>query len=325
MQDVNAQKRLPLLDLHPQSADFLSDASTGLRQSPKRLSPMYFYDAAGSKLFERICELEEYYPTRTEVSILRRYRRELGLAIGAQTCLIELGSGSSSKTGIVLEAVRALHSYVPIDISKQHLRESAERIASDFPSLGVLPVCADFLGELRLPAEAEEAQHKCVWFPGSTIGNLNLAVRRRLLDRIHTLCQPQGGGLLIGIDLQKDQTVLERAYNDAAGITAAFNLNLLERMNRELGADFDTTSFAHRAFYNDEEQRIEMHLESRKAQEVTLDGDRIGFTEGETVCTEYSYKFTVDGFCAEASGSGFTLQNAWTDPNELFAVLLLRC
>ncbi len=325
MQDARTSSTLPLLDLHPRQADFLSDARDGLNAKPKRLSPMYFYDARGSQLFDQICELSEYYPTRTEMAILRRYKSEISLALGGNTCLVELGSGSSLKTSILLDSARALHSYVPIDISKEHLSAAANRIALQHPNLRVLPVCADFLGELRLPSEAEAATRKYVWFPGSTVGNLNRGARRQLLRRIVQLCQPQGGGLLIGIDLQKGTDVLESAYNDARGVTAAFNLNLLDRMNRELGANFDVENFNHKAFYNEREERIEMHLESTERQVVSLGKERFAFEAGETVCTEYSYKFTVDGFAAEADTAGLSLLKVWTDPDELFAVLLLRC
>lgn len=325
MQDAKGTRALPLLDLHPRPADFLSDAKRGLTASPKRLSPMYFYDARGSKLFDQICDLPEYYPTRTEISILRRYQQEIGMALGHHVCLAELGSGSSTKTSIVLDAAKQLHSYVPIDISRQHLEQAAQRIATRFPVLRVMPVCADFLGDLRLPDASETARRKVFWFPGSTVGNLGAEAREQLLERIRLLCQPQGGGLLIGIDLQKDETVIERAYNDERGVTAAFNLNLLRRMNRELGTDFDTDAFAHRAFYNAEEGRLEMHLEALDDQHVTLQNESIEFQAGETVCTEYSYKFTVEGFTSEAARLGYSLLNVWTDPKRLFAVLMLRC
>jgi dimethylhistidine N-methyltransferase len=308
--------------LHPRQGDFLQDATSGLQAEPKRLSPMYFYDATGSKLFDRICELEEYYPTRTEVSILRRNQRAIGEAIGEDASLIELGSGSSLKTHLVLESVKGLHSYVPIDISKKHLLEAASRIQNDFESLRVLPVCADFMGELRLPAEASRASRKVFWFPGSTIGNLPESARHELLARLAKLCQPQGG-LLVGIDLKKSSDVIERAYNDDKGVTAAFNLNVLERMNRELGADFNVDRFAHKAFYNDTEGRIEMHLESLEDQRVHLHDQVFEFSEGETLCTEYSYKFTVDGFASEASKCGLRLVNQWQDDRNLFAVLML--
>ncbi len=313
----------PLLDLHPQQADFLEDVTSGLDARPKRISPMYFYDAAGSKLFDQICEQEEYYPTRTEIAILSKNQHAIGDAIGADASLVELGSGSSLKTHLVLEASESLHSYVPIDISKDHLLDAAIRIQTDFPTLRVLPVCADFLGELRLPDPVGQARAKVFWFPGSTIGNLAREPRRRLLERVAELCHPQGGGLLVGIDLKKDPALLERAYNDECGVTAAFNLNLLERMNRELGADFALEQFAHRAFYNQAMGRIEMHLESLADQSVHLADQVFDFSEGETLCTEYSYKFTVEGFAAEAAAAGLHLVSEWRDPAGLFAVLML--
>ncbi len=325
MQRSTQSLALPLLDLHPEPTDFLSDAKEGLRATPKRLSPMYFYDARGSKLFDQICELSEYYPTRTEISILQRYKNEISLALGAGSSLIELGSGSSLKTSIVVDAARDLHSYVPIDISKEHLSAAAQRVAARHPELRVMPVCANFLGELRLPNATNEARRKHFWFPGSTIGNLNPKARRQLLQRVVQLCQPQGGGLLIGIDLQKSRRVLEDAYNDSQGVTAAFNLNVLARMNRELGANFALREFSHKAFYNEDEGRIEMHLESTQAQVVTLGKERFAFEAGERMCTEFSYKFTVGGFAEEADAAGLSLLKVWTDPQELFAVLLLRC
>ena len=325
MQDPTSSLTLPLLDLHPEASDFLADALSGLRAQPKRLSPKYFYDAQGSKLFDQICGLPEYYPTRTEIEILERYRSEISLSLGSQSCLIELGSGSSLKTSIVVASARDLHSYVPIDISKNHLVSAAERVAHRHPTLRVMPVCADFLGDLRLPEATESARRKYFWFPGSTIGNLSRSARQQLLETIVSLCQPQGGGLLIGIDLQKERDVLESAYNDRQGVTAAFNLNLLRRMNRELGANFELAQFRHWAFYNDAEGRIEMHLQSQRQQDVALADERFSFDVGESICTEHSYKFAVRGFADEADACGLSLIKVWTDPADLFAVMLLRC
>jgi dimethylhistidine N-methyltransferase len=316
-------RTIPLFDLHPEPSDFRDEVLTGLSKPQKQLPSMYFYDERGSKLFDQICELEEYYPTRTESAILRDAGPEIAELVGERAALIELGSGSSAKTHVLLDAFKDVHSYIPIDISRSHLMDAAARVARRFASLRVRPVCADFMAELRLPPMHERPRKKYVLFPGSTIGNFHSQQRQDLLARVARLCQPEGGGLLIGIDLKKDRQRLERAYNDAKGVTADFNLNLLRRINCELDGSFRLSEFEHQAFYNAAQGRIEMHLVSRQAQSVSIAGQQVRFREGESICTEYSYKFSVEEFCRLAAPSGFHLQKQWTDREGLFAVLLL--
>jgi dimethylhistidine N-methyltransferase len=312
-----------LHDLHPPRQDFLRDVCRGLARRPKRLPSMYFYDAEGSLLFDRICELEEYYPTRTEMGLLDGAAGALAERLGERCMLLELGSGSSAKTTILLRALPDVHSYVPIDIAREPLRRVASRFRASFPELVVSPVCADFMAPLRLPAPRTEPRRRVVFFPGSTIGNFDPVERQHLFESVARLCG-RGGAFLIGFDLQKDRARLERAYNDDRGVTAAFNLNLLSRINRELGADFDVTQFRHRASYDDRHHRIEMHLESRLAQRVRVDGRAFEFERGETVCTEHSYKFTVEGFLEEAGVAGFAEEQVFVDDERLFAVALLK-
>lgn len=315
-------RSVEVFDLHPTPSDFMQDVQKGLSLEQKRLPSMYFYDARGSSLFDRICELDEYYPTRTEVAILGQNATELAECVGERCMLVELGSGSSDKTRTLLRQLRRLHSYVPVDISKQHLSVAASRIAKAFPELAIYPVCADFMRELKLPPTPSTPNKKMVFFPGSTIGNFGPVERRGLLRSIAAL-SGAGGSLLIGIDLQKDRLRLERAYNDEAGVTGEFNLNLLRRINRELGADFDVDAFDHQAVYEETRGRIEMHLVSRRSQQVTVGRRRFLVERGESICTEYSYKFTSSGFLEEAAEAGFFCERSWTDPDGLFSVVLL--
>jgi dimethylhistidine N-methyltransferase len=296
----------------------------GLSARPKTLPCKYFYDEHGSHLFDRICELDEYYVTRTEVGILERAAPEISDRLGPDALIIELGSGSSTKTHILLDALERPAGYVPIDISREHLRAAALRVGREFPAMPVHPVCADFTEELELPHFEHRARSRYVFFPGSTIGNFDPEGQRRLIRRIAPMCEPEGGGLLIGIDLIKDVGILEAAYDDAEGVTAEFNLNLLERINRDLGADFDLSRFRHRALYNPVHERIEMHLVSQAKQQIRLGGERFALADGESICTEHSHKFNAQDFCALAAEVGLELDAIWTDPQELFAVLLLR-
>ncbi len=313
-----------LLDLEPRTDTFLDEALAGLRKpSGQRTLPCkFFYDRRGSQLFDQICELPEYYPTRTEVEIMRLHAPAMGAACCPGAVIVEFGSGSSLKTRLLLERLQRPAACVPVDISREHLLEAAELLADQFPAIEILPVCADFTQPFPVPTSRAPAERKVVYFPGSTIGNFTPAQARPLLARIAELAGPRGG-LLIGIDLKKDRAVLEAAYNDAAGVTAAFNLNLLVRMNQELGADFDTDSFYHRAVYDEQRGRIEMRLISRKPQRAHIGGERFEFAEGEVIVTEYSHKYTIAEFAALAREVGFELQHAWTDSRELFAVLYL--
>lgn len=319
----SAARAMPLHDLHPAPDDMHAEVIAGLSGEHKTLPCKYFYDARGSRLFDRICELDEYYPTRTEIGILESVSGEIADHVGEKALVIELGSGSSTKTDLLLRALSAPAGYVPIDISRDHLTDATERIAARFPGLDVWPVCADFNAEIGLPPIDHEEHERIVFFPGSTIGNFHEEDRRALLDRIASLCGPDGGRLLLGIDLVKDVKQLESAYDDAEGVTAAFNRNLLLRINRELDADFDLDGFAHRARFDRQNSRIEMHLVSQAEQVVEIDGRRFEFARGESICTEHSYKFTIDGFADLAARAGWSLERAWTDDEGLFAVLLL--
>jgi L-histidine N-alpha-methyltransferase len=315
---------MPVHDLHPAPADLHSEVVAGLRAKEKTLPCKYFYDAEGSRLFDLICELEEYYPTRTEVRILETRAEAIAEAIGPEALVIELGSGSSTKTHGLLGALDRPAGYLPVDISREHLTEAAERIAAEFPDLPVQPVCADFNGEIDLPDHGMDATRRLIFFPGSTIGNFDESARKALLERMVDLCDDGGGQLLIGIDLIKDVDRLERAYDDSKGVTAAFNRNLLHRINRELDSNFEPDRFDHRACFRADASRIEMHLVSQIEQTVEIDGEEFEFESGENICTEHSYKFTIEGFAASASEVGWSIQHSWTDEDQLFAILLLR-
>jgi dimethylhistidine N-methyltransferase len=305
----------------PYSA-FARDVIEGLTARPKRLSPKYFYDETGSRLFEEITALPEYYPTRCELSILRAHAVDMARLLPPQTALIEFGSGSSRKARLMLDAAPAIAAYVPVDISSEWLSEEAARLRRDYPRLLVLPVAADFTQAFRLP-QAIAGLARAGFFPGSTIGNFETHQACAFLQHAARILG-QDALLIVGIDLVKDAGTLTAAYNDAAGVTARFNLNLLVRINRELGADFDPAKFCHQAFYNRERQRIEMHLASRVRQQVEVCGRTIEFRAGETIHTENSYKYTVDSFGALARGCGWTPVTAWSDPDGYFSVQALR-
>jgi dimethylhistidine N-methyltransferase len=299
---------------------FLHDVTSGLRSTPKRLSCKYFYDRCGSELFDRICLLDEYYLTRAELAVMDQFAAEMGAQIGPGAMLVEYGSGSSVKTRYLLDGLPNPVAYVPVDISGDHLQQTARELARDYPQIEILPVCADFTRDFALPRSLRTASHAAVYFPGSTIGNFMPDEAVALLRRITRLCGT-GGGLLIGIDLKKDVATIEAAYNDRLGVTAEFNLNLLRRINRELGADFDVDQFFHQARYNAELGRVEMYLISRQAQRVTLGGEIVEFEPGETICTEHSHKYTVDEFASVAAAAGLTLRREWTTKKREFAVL----
>ena len=318
-----AQDALPRLhDREPSLANEAEDILAGLSAAPKRLSPKYFYDQRGSQLFDRICELPEYYPTRTELAIMRSHAADIAAAVGEAACLIEFGSGSSVKIRQLLKSLRRPAAYLPVDISREHLMAAARGLARDFPGLEILPVCADFTRPFDLPATRREVSRRVAWFPGSTIGNFEPDGALALLQVIRGLVGADGA-LLIGVDLQKDTATLERAYNDAAGVTAEFNLNLLRRLNRELGGNFDLAGFRHQAVYDQEHGRIEMYLVSLRRQQVRLQGRTLSFAAGERLLTEYSHKFTLPGFAALAAAAGFRVAQVWTDPAQLFSVQYL--
>ncbi|WP_428268547.1 L-histidine N(alpha)-methyltransferase [Haliangium sp.] len=312
-----------LSDYAPELDEFRADVLRGLAQPQKRLPSKYFYDERGSQLFDRICELDEYYPTRTELAIMSDYVDEMVAAIGPDVLLIEYGSGSSVKTRILLDHLPALAGYAPVDISKEHLAQTSEALAGAYPHIPVYPICADFTGTYELPANAPASARRVVYFPGSTIGNFTADAAQAFLGHIAEVCGA-GGGVLIGIDRQKPVSVLEAAYNDAEGVTAAFNLNLLARINRELGADFELARFAHRAAYDADRGCVEMYLVSMVDQFVTVAGHRFPFRAGETIHTEYSHKYTIEGFRALAAPAGLSVTQVWSDPREYFSVLYLE-
>jgi dimethylhistidine N-methyltransferase len=312
-----------LHDESPEREQFLAEALTGLSRPQKQLPCKYFYDECGSRLFERICGLDEYYPTRVELAIMRSHAAAMADAVGPRALLVEYGSGSSAKTRVLLDHLARPVAYVPVDISRASLVAAASALAARHPEIEVLPVCADFTRDFALPRPARRPARTVAYFPGSTIGNFAPARAVALLGGIAARCK-SGGGLLIGVDLKKDPAVLERAYDDAAGVTAAFNLNVLARMNRELGADFDLRRFSHRAPWVPEEGRIEMHLVSEVDQVVRLGGRAIRFRAGESICTEYSHKYDLPEFAALADAAGFDVVRVWTDPERLFSVQYLE-
>jgi L-histidine Nalpha-methyltransferase len=312
--------RVTVLDLEPVNADFLAEVIAGLSSSPRSLPCKFFYDERGADLFQKICELPEYYITRTETELLRQHGREMAESIGANAELIGFGTGAGVKTRMLLEHLENPIAYVPVDISKQRLTDSAAELSRAMPALDILPVCADYLQPLQLPKSLRKPDHVAVYFPGSTIGNLEPEIAADFLRRVCRLCG-KSGGLIIGVDLQKSRRILEAAYNDSAGVTAEFNLNLLVRANRELGADFDLPLWRHQAIYNEKEGRIEMHLISEAEQTVHVGGREFAFARGEKIITEYSYKHTLEGFTRLASSAGFReASRVWTDPQQLFAV-----
>jgi len=319
------------LDLDPKTDTMAADVTAGLRSRPPRLPSKYFYDAHGSELFDRICELDEYYLTRTELSIFASRMQEIARAVGPEAVLIEYGSGNSRKTRTLLRHLERPAIYVPIDISRSHLLDAAARINELFPDLEVLPVYADYsqdidLGDLIGRRETTAAGdpgtqngRHCVFFPGSTLGNFAPDGAVAFLKRIRRTVGPRGG-LLIGIDLQKDEDTLVAAYDDRDGVTAAFNRNILRHINRKLDTGFDPEAFAHDVRYDNDAHRIEMRLRATKAQTIRVNGDEFRFAPGDSILTEYSHKYDVEAFADWIEGAGFSLQNSWTDPQDRFAV-----
>ena len=313
----------PLLANTPErSAEFARDLLAGLKARPKRIAPKYFYDAEGSRLFERITRLPEYYPTRTELAILKAHAADIAALVPDGAALIEFGSGSSAKVRLLLAHLPKLRAYVPVDISGEFLGQEAARLRAEHPALEITPAAADFTKPFELPPTVK-AMRRTGFFPGSTIGNFEPQEAKTFLRHAATILGP-GSAFIVGVDLIKDEEVLNRAYDDAAGVTAAFNLNLLARANRELGANFDLGAFAHHAFFDESHNRIEMHLVSRKAQSVRIGAEIIAFAEGETIHTENSYKYTVEGFKDLAREAGWTSAKSWTDKDALFSVHALR-
>jgi dimethylhistidine N-methyltransferase len=306
----------------PETSDFLADIIAGLSSNPRTLPCKYFYDERGAALFQKICELPEYYITRTEIDILDRNRAEVASHLGSNVELIGLGTGAGTKTRILIEALENPAVYIPVDISEKQLRESTALFQKIFPDLEILPVCADYLQPVILPSPRRKPARNVVYFPGSTLGNFEPDEAVQFLRRVANVCR-ENGGLLIGADLKKDRDVLEAAYNDRAGVTAQFNLNLLERVNRELGADFDLEAWRHRAVYNSDAGRIEMYLISEIDQFVHVDDHKFHFRRGEKIVTEFSYKYAPEEFAALAGKAGFKFARMWTDDARLFGVFYL--
>jgi len=294
----------------------------GLRKTPKELSPVWFYDETGSNLFERICELPEYYLTRTELGIMREHAAEIAADIGPRAAIIEFGSGSSLKTRLLLDQLEDPCAYVPVDISREQLLDAAGTLARDYPALRIVPICADFTRPFEIPQPVLSASRRVIYFPGSTLGNFEMQSARELLVAMRTLAQ--GGLILVGIDLKKDPKLLERAYDDAAGVTAQFNLNALRHVNRELHANFDIKAFQHQAVWKEELSRIEMHLVSRHHQSVEIAGEHVDFARGEHLRTECCHKYTVESFSELARSANLQVARVWTDANALFGVVLLQ-
>lgn len=313
-----------LHELHkvdPEQEDLLAEVLKGLSLSQKKLPSKLFYDRRGSELFDQICKLEEYYLTRTEMWIMNRYIDDISELIGSKCMLVELGSGSSKKVRLLLDHLTDPVAYIPIDISSEHLSKSSGSLARDYPGVRVIPVYADYTKPFDFPNIPFRYSKIIVYYPGSSIGNFSPQYAARFANGIAKRAG-KGSGMLIGIDLKKDKGTLEAAYADQYGITAAFNLNILERLNRELGADFRTSNWKHRAFYNEDEGRIEMHLVSLKDQAVNLNGTQIRFKIDETILTEYSYKYTTEEFENLVCNS-FKLVKSWTDPYVNFGILYL--
>lgn len=313
-----------LHDLEPSVEEFRLSVIAGLSARRKTLPCKFFYDAKGSHLFDRICELPEYYPTRTEFRILRDHAGEIAEMIGPDARLVEFGSGAGTKIRLLLRNMRRPAAYVPVDISRTHLVTAATNLAKDFPHLRIAPVCADYTAPFALPAiSGVTPRVNAGFFPGSTIGNFTLAEAIGFLDRSRRLLGPDSW-MIVGVDLVKDARLLQAAYDDAAGVTAEFNLNLLHRINRELGGTFDIAGFAHRAVWNAEQSRIEIYLVSLKHQIARIGAHIFTFETGETIHTENSHKYSLEMFRSLAKSAGYRAINAWTDERALFSVHMLK-
>jgi len=313
-----------LHDLEPTISQFEAAVFAGLSQPRKSLPCKFFYDAAGSVLFDRICELPEYYPTRTELGILSERAGEMAALLGPGAGVVEFGSGSAAKVGLILQRLQAPSLYVPVDISRSHLLAGAAALARAFPGLRVAPVCADYTQPFELPAAARAIPGRLAgFFPGSTIGNFTPAEARRFLTQTRRTLG-SGAVMIIGADLRKDPAILHAAYDDAAGVTAEFNLNLLRRINRELDGEFDLSAFRHLAHWNAAESRVEMHLLSRRAQRVRIGARYFDFARGESIHTENSYKYTPECLRMLASAAGYEPLECWTDTQRLFSVHALQ-
>jgi len=301
----------------------LRDVVEGLSQNRKTLPSKYFYDERGSKLFDDICELDEYYVTRTESTLMQQQVGDIAAAVGSNALLVEYGSGSSLKTRLLLRNLIAPAGYVPIDISGDYLSQVGDSLQAEFPHIEVMPVVADFTKSFEVPSPTSKESRQVIYFPGSTIGNFP---REDAMALLAGMAENAGadGGVLIGVDLDKDRDVLRAAYNDSQGVTAQFNLNILKRINDELGGSFDLSKFKHEAVFNDGRSCIEMHLISTERQTVNVCKYSFEFEENESVLTEYSHKYTIDAFGEMANEAGLNVKNVWTDANNMFAVMYLE-
>jgi dimethylhistidine N-methyltransferase len=312
------------VDLQPETEDFLATVLSGLSQTQKAIPPKFFYDAKGSHIFDQICETPEYYVTRTEIALLVNIQAEIDALVKPDSVIVEYGCGSSLKIRALLSALSSAAGYVAIDISKSHLIATAIEIATEYPDIRVGAICADFAAELEWPEQAGLAQKgRLAFFPGSTIGNQTPQEAVQLLERVRHMVGDEGN-LLIGVDLKKDFDLLNSAYNDAAGHTADFNLNLLHRMKNELNADLDISAFAHNAFYNEELSRMEMHLVSKVPHSIKIDGQTFNFKKGESIHTENSYKYSKVEFGNLARKAGFDIVESWCDENDLFSIHYMK-
>lgn len=310
---------LILHDLHPKLENFRDEVLLGLAKSPKSLPCKFFYDSKGSQLFNQICDLEEYYPTRTELAILQTYRQDICALVGKNSLIIEYGSGGSQKVRLLLNILDSPLAYLPIDISKDYLFADAQELSRDFPNLEIIALCADYTKSLILPPIHLNFAKKVVFFPGSTIGNLDYDEAKQLLVNTTNILN-FNDALLIGVDLKKDPSILNNAYNDKKGVTAQFNLNLLTRINNSLQANFNLANFAHYAFYNQQKGRIEMHIISLVDQSIFIDDLEFRLQKNELIHTENSYKYDIQEFQLLAKEAGFTPTKVWTDPANLFSV-----
>lgn len=320
--DVPEPPAAEIEDQNPELAELRREVLAGLRAEPKSIHPKFLYDERGSQLFDQITETEDYYPTRTELSILDRHGDAMGERLGPKCLVVEPGAGSVTKIRVLLEHLVDPVAYVPTDISLEHLRKSAADLARQMPDLEILPLAADYTADYELPSPSEPSRRTAIFFPGSTIGNFPRDEATSFLAHLAEVAGP-GGALLVGADLVKDADVLLRAYDDSEGVTAQFTLNLLHRFNRELEADFDVDGFRHLALWNADEQRIEIYLESLRRQTVRLCGEEIRFAAGERVLAEYSNKFTRESFARMAEAAGCRVEDVWTDEREWFSVQYL--
>lgn len=323
MYATRARTEAALTDLRPQPDDIIGDALAGLARTPKRLPSKYFYDARGSRLFEAITRQPEYYLTRVEQALLDARMPDIAAAVGAGAHVVEYGSGSGRKTRQLLQGLRDVVAYTPIEISRTMLLTSIARLATEFPHIQMLPVCADFSQAVSLSVPARAPQRTLVFFPGSTLGNFTHDEAVAMLGAMRATMGARGQAL-IGIDLDKDPVLIEAAYNDVAGITAAFTLNLLARLNREIGSDFDLEDFRHRAIYVRERGRVETFLVSQCAQDVHVAGRRFHFDAGEAMQVEYSHKYSDGGFALLAAAAGLVVTERWNDPDDGFGLRLLQ-